>query len=113
MRIGRRMLLAAVLIASISPLFAEKVASYLLQMTMGSSGGWQITNNDSKRVNFVITAQSDSGDSHSLDPGTSYETKVNSGKDYHIYACESPGWPIDNNTGNAPTFSSTNWGCTQ
>lgn len=110
-KVTGRLLLVGAMIAIVSPVFAEKVANYLLNLRMGSHGGWAVSNTTNRSVNFLIIAAD--GDKYwgVVAPGGTNESTVNSGKDYHIYACYFPDYAVDSDTGKAPTFSSKNWDC--
>ena len=41
----------------VSPMFAEKIAAYLLQMSTSSNGDWVVTNTYNQSVNFLLTTQ--------------------------------------------------------
>lgn len=113
MKIRKQVLLVALLAVSISPLFAEKVAAYLLSMSMAADGNWMVTNTYNQSVNFLVTTQD--GDNYwgVVAAGGRNETTINSGKYYHIYPCAYPGYAVDDNTGKAPTSSTQNWHCSQ
>jgi len=113
MNIRRGFLLVAFLAGMVSPMFAEKIAAYLLQMSTSSNGDWVVTNTYNQSVNFLLTTQD--GDKYwgVAAPGGSNETTINSGKYYHIYPCSFPGYAVDSDTGRAPTFDTQNWDCSK
>ena len=57
MNIRRGFLLVALLAGMVSPMFAEKIAAYLLQMSTSSNGDWVVTNTYNQSVNFLLTTQ--------------------------------------------------------
>lgn len=109
-----KVLCAIALVAAISlPAGAEKIAAYLLSMSMGPGSVWTITNNYNSRIYFVINDAEGENDFGAIPAGGSYNTRINSGKLYHIYACDYPETPKDSSTGQFPTFGTTDWSCSR
>lgn len=111
MKIDLRWVVTTLLAVSAVPLFAEKVAAYLLPASSGSASNWVVTNNYTQRVDFVMVTQDGDRDGGMISPGVSYGTHINAGKYYHIFACVYPGSPLDSKTGSSPTFDTQGWDC--